>query len=41
MIADILTKATARPIFIKLSQMVHVKMDDTYMTRRLPDEGSC
>ena len=41
MIADILTKATASPIFIKLSQMVHVKMDDTYVTRSLPDEGSC
>ena len=39
MIADILTKATARPIFIKLSQMVHVMMDDTFMARRPPDAG--
>ena len=39
MIADILTKATARPIFIKLSRMVHTKMDDTYAARRLPDDS--
>ena len=39
MIADILTKATARPIFIKLSQMIHAKMDDTLMARRSPDEN--